>query len=107
MSKETKIIGTKIVLAWIFSVIFIVGGLTMFTESFLSGLLTLSAGALILPPLSKWVEEKYNLKVTSWLKVIIILILLIIAGGFLPSDNIDNEKEAEILVRVPDMFSGF
>ncbi len=88
--KETKTIGAKHVFAWIFSVLFIVGGIGMFVESFLSGFLVLLAGIIILPPFNKILEEKAKLKITTWLKVIIVFVLLVFAGMAMPNENPEN-----------------
>ena len=93
MTKDTKTIGVKIICAWIFSILFIVGGLGMLISSFISGFLTLIAGILILPPFSKMLEEKANLKITTWLKIIIIFVLLMVAGIFIPSDDVINDNQ--------------
>ena len=94
MAKETKTIGVKIICAWMFSILFIVGGIGILIDSFISGFLTLIAGILILPPFSKMLEEKANLKITTWLKIIIIFVLLMIAGIFIPSDDVINDNQS-------------
>jgi hypothetical protein len=98
MAKETKTIGAKLVFAWIFSVLFIVGGIGMLFSSPISGILTLIAGVIILPPFSKMLEEKANLKITTWLKVIIVLVLLMIAGMALSGeDKVDYDQGDNIV----------
>ena len=87
MVKETKKIGVMVVLAWIFSIFFIMGGLGMFSESILSGFLMVISGLLILPPMTNWLDKKFKFKLKIWLKIIIIFILFAIAGSQLGTVN--------------------
>lgn len=96
MKKETKTIGVKNIFAWIFSVLFIVAGIGMFVESFLSGFLMLLAGIIILPPFNKILEEKANLKLTTWLKVIIVLVLLVFSGMAIPNNSSNNSNQGNL-----------
>ena len=65
MSKETKIVGVKNIFAWIFSVLFIVGGIGTLFSSTLSGIFLFLAGLIILPPFNKTLENKTKLKLTT------------------------------------------
>ena len=93
---ETKKVGVKLVSAWIFSVLFIVGGFGMLFSSPVSGVLTLLAGVIILPPFSKMLKEKANLEISTWLKIIIVLVLLVIAGTMMPSDPSDPDDNSNL-----------
>jgi len=99
MAKEVKKIGVRLVLAWILSVLFIVGGFGMLFSSPLSGVLVLLAGVLILPPFSKLLKEKANLEISTWLKIIIVLILLSVAGTLMSegssNTNLNNAQESD------------
>jgi len=90
MKKETKKITVRMVFAWIFSILFIVGGVGMLFNSPLSGVLTFIAGVIILPPFNKMLKEKANIEISTWLKIIIVLVLLVIAGTVLPSEDEDD-----------------
>jgi len=94
--KETKTIGVKLISAWIFSVLFIVAGIGAFTESVLSGIFMLLAGIIILPPFNKFLEKKYNLKITTWLKIIIVLVLLVFSGMAIPNTPSDNSNSGNL-----------
>jgi len=85
-NKEHKTIGAGTVFAWIFSVLFIVGGIGMLFETFFAGILIFIAGVIILPPFNKILEKRAKLKLTAWLKIIIVLVLLMFAGLALPED---------------------
>ena len=94
--KEIKTIGAKHVFAWIFSIIFILAGIGTFTESILAGVFMLLAGIIILPPFNKMLEEKANLKLTTWLKIIIVLVLLMFSGMALPNTSSDNSNSGTL-----------
>lgn len=101
--EEIKHIGAGLVFSWIFSVFFIVGGFLMIIVSFFSGLLTLVAGIIILPPFNEYLEEKKKIKISRWLKIIIVLVLLAVAGSNLEvsdssssSSSVDTSSSAQI-----------
>jgi len=101
MPKEIKKIGLRLILTWIFSIIFIVGGVGIMIDSFFSGIITILAGIIILPPFKKILKEKVNIELSGWLKVIIVLILLVIAGNFLTNDDTTNYNQNSELT-IPD-----
>ena len=87
----TKKIGLRLVLAWIFSIIFIIASIGAFTSSILSGFLMLVAGIIILPPFSKMLKEKANLEFSTWLKIGIIIGLFILSSVFLTITEVAEE----------------
>jgi len=96
MAKETKKIGVRLVFAWIFSVLFILSGVGLLFNSPISGILMLVAGVFILPPFTKILKEKANLEISTWLKIIIVLVLLVIAGTMMNTNSLnisDNSGE--------------
>jgi hypothetical protein len=71
--KEPKKITLGLVLAWIFGVIFALGGLGMtFSGSAVAGISLLLAGLLLLPPITKLIREKMNFELSTGLKVTIV-----------------------------------
>lgn len=74
----------KHTLGWIFGVLFLIGGLGMFTESFLTGLTTTLVGLVILPPSRKWLEQKLNRTLSRPILIVISVILLAIGGVGMP-----------------------
>lgn len=94
--KETKTVGAKQVFAWIFSILFIVAGIGLLTDSFIAGIFMFLAGVIILPPFDKMLEDKANLKFTTWLKVIIVLALLVFSGMAIPDTSLDDSNQENL-----------
>jgi len=95
MAKDIKKVGVRLVFAWIFSVLFILSGVGLLFNSPLSGILMLVAGVFILPPFSKMLKEKANLEISTWLKIIIVLVLLVIVGTMMSTDTIDTNNNLD------------
>ena len=68
----------------------------MLFSSPVSGVLMLLAGVIILPPFSKMLKTKANLEISTWLKIIIVLILLVVAGTLMPSDVTDPDDNSNL-----------
>lgn len=111
--KRPKGITIRLVLAWIFSVLFLVSGIgNMINASLIGGLLLVLAGLVLFPPIDAAIRNQWNFYLSSWLKFFIVLILIsiassiIIAEGFakvssqygMPSDtaNSGNRDVADI-----------
>lgn len=87
MKKEPKHITVKLVLAWVFSILFILGGVGSLVNSVLGGMLMVLAGIIIFPPFGKMLEEKSKIKLSGWLKVFIVLILLVFSSSLMISEE--------------------
>lgn len=79
---------------WIFGVLFLLGGLGMFTESFISGFSVLAVGSLLLPPSRKWLEGKMNKPLSSPVLIIASVILFAVAGAAMPGSTSNTESVA-------------
>lgn len=102
MGKDTKKIGVRITFAWIFSVLFYLSGLGFLRTSILSAILMIVAGTLIFPPFNIWLKKEHKLEITTWLKIIIVFVLLMSAGISIPSEetnNINQEKLNDVIKR--------
>ncbi len=77
---EEKHITLGFVAGWVLGILFVVPAVVMlFSEPF-TGLLFLIIAALLLPPVNKFVKEKYNVSLSGGLKAVLIIVLLIIVG---------------------------
>jgi hypothetical protein len=95
--KEVKTIGLKRVLVWIFSIIFIIVGFISFVSSFISGIFYLLAGIVLLPPANNFVKKKYNFQLSIWLKILIVIFLLILAGVTSGIEKVAQNLDSENL----------
>lgn len=77
----------KHTLGWIFGVLFLVGGLSMFTSSFISGICILIVGLLLLPPSRKWLEQKIKRTLSRSILIVVSVVLFIVAGVALPGSS--------------------
>ena len=64
------------IVEWVLGVIFIVYGLISFAVNILGGLLLLVGGIFIIPQVRKFLDKQYNVKLYSWLKWVIFIILV-------------------------------
>lgn len=81
-----KKITVRLILAWIFSIIFILAGAVHFISgSFKGGFLILLAGLVLFPPLDKALRNNFNFYLSSWLKFIVVVVLVIIGASLLTS----------------------
>ncbi len=92
MSKETKKITLGLVLSWIFGVLFGLSGLTfLFSGGIVAGGSLILASLVLLPPVNKFVKEKFNFELSRGLKITLVIILFVIYAVSLPSSNIFND----------------
>jgi len=88
---RAKKITVRLILAWIFSIVFILAGLGSFVNASIgSGVCFLLAGLVLFPPIDKALRNNYNFYFSSWLKFFIVLILIIVAGSLAVSHNVAN-----------------
>lgn len=96
MAKETKTIGVKLIASWIFSVLFILAGVVYLFSAFISAVFYILAGLIILPPFDKFLKDKADIKITTWLKILIVLILLAFAGLSLPNNVLSDSNSNSV-----------
>jgi len=80
-NEKNKTLTVSKVFAWIFGVLFLLGGFGNITNNFLAGILFILASAVILPPLYDLVRKKMKLNLSKGLRIFIALILLAVAGS--------------------------
>lgn len=86
---------------WIFSIFFILGGFTEFSNSVLSGVLIVLAGLIIMPPLTNLIKKKSDNKIKTWIIVVGFFILLIIGMGSSPtSKDINSETTEDNIIKL-------
>ena len=92
MTKETKKITLGLILSWIFGVLFGLSGLTfLFSGSIIAGGSLILASLVLLPPMNKFVKEKFNFELSRGLKITLVIILFVIYAVNLPSSGIFND----------------
>jgi len=77
-----------LILSWIFGVFFTLMGLFSIISDTLQAIVLLVMAAVLLPPVLKFMDEKWKIKVSKWAKIIIIIIGLILIGALSDSEDI-------------------
>lgn len=97
MAKETKKITLGLILSWIFGVLFGLSGLTfLFSGGIVAGISLILASLVLLPPVNKFVKEKFNFELSRGLKITLVIILFVIYAVNLPSSNmLDDEVKIQ------------
>jgi hypothetical protein len=85
--KEVKKLTLGGIFAWIFGVFFVLVGLASFTSSFIAGISCLVISAVLLPPVNRIFREKMNFKLSTGLKIVIIIICFIIFSMAVETDT--------------------
>lgn len=92
-SQQEKKITLSHVFAWIFGIIFLLGGIGTMTSNLLGGILIVIASLLILPPAYEVIKEKAKINLTKGVRILIAVALLGIGTIFI---NPDGYKEAYV-----------
>lgn len=92
-SQPEKKITLSHVFAWIFGIIFLLGGIGTMASNVLGGIVMASASLFILPPLYGFVKSKTKINLTKGVRILIAIVLLAIGTIFI---NPDGYKEAYV-----------
>jgi len=92
-----KKITTGLVLGWVLGILISVAGIVILFSEPLAGIFLLLAAAILLPPISKLLEEQFNFTLSGGLKFVLVVVFLILAGVFtkVPSADIVPVAEQE------------
>ena len=78
----TKKITLGFILSWILAIFFGVPGILMLFESHVaSGALLILTALVLLPPIDAWVEKQLHFALSSGLKAVVVIVLLVAAGA--------------------------
>ncbi len=89
MAKNTKKITLGLILSWVFGIVFGLSGLTfLFSASIIVGGALILASLILLPPINKFVKEKWNFELSKGLKITLVIILFFIYAVNLQSSDL-------------------
>jgi hypothetical protein len=77
---KTKNITLGLVVSWAFSVLVGLSGLGLLFSEPISGILFLLIAIITFPPANRYIEKKYGLKISTGVKILLVVTLLIISG---------------------------
>lgn len=92
VEKETRKITVSLVLSWIFGVFFGLGGLAYLKGPLGVAIPCLLISAILLPPVNKFVKEKFNIELSRGLKIAIVVILFFVAGANMPASSVTGSS---------------
>ncbi|MBI2146293.1 DUF4352 domain-containing protein [Candidatus Woesearchaeota archaeon] len=73
---QVRKIGVLFIVSWILGILFIFGGINGLVKGMFSNILIILGGIIILPPFGKFIQEKFNIQLTGWLKFALFLIMV-------------------------------
>lgn len=98
MSEQTtpsKKISVGLILSWIFGVLFaLIGIVSVFSEP-IPGLVMLIMAAVLLPPVTKLVDQKWKFHLSGGMKVVVIIIGFIIFGATIDTSSVSTTQQTE------------
>lgn len=104
--EEVKVrrLTVSLLFTWLFCIFLGYLGVTsLFTVSIISGLSLIAACALICPPLTKLIREKYHFELSKGIKFLILIGLLFVYGSFAPQQqSAAPEKVLNLTYKIGD-----
>jgi len=106
-SKKVKKITLSLVLSWVFGwgfgLFFLLGGMCgmLYSHSYLSGLIAIIMGVILVPPIIRSIESTLNFKLSIWLKITIILVCWFI----LALTNVERNNSTDKLNPVDSLYN--
>jgi predicted PurR-regulated permease PerM len=98
MSEQTtpsKKISVGLILSWIFGVLFALTGIISVFSEPIPGLVMLIMAAVLLPPITKLVDQKWKFHLSSGMKIVVIIIGFIIFGATIDTSNVSTTQQTE------------
>ena len=100
MSEQTtssKKITVGLILSWIFGVLFALTGIVSVFSEPIPGLVMLVMAAVLLPPVTKLVDQKWKFHLSKGMKIAVIIVGFIIFGATVDTSDVSNTQQAETL----------
>lgn len=98
MSEQTtpsKKITVGLALSWIFGILFALTGIIFVFSEPIPGLVMLIMAAVLLPPVTKLVDQKWKFHLSSGMKIVAIILGLIIFGATVDTSNVSTTQQSE------------
>lgn len=95
-SKAHTKITIGLVLSWGLGVLAAISGITLLFSQLLTGILMLLLAAVLLPPVNKFVADKFHFSISGGLKFVVVIILLGIIGATMSTDSNSNSDTSTV-----------
>ena len=79
---------------WAFGLLFLLTGFGFFTDSIISGMITVALGLFLIPKVRESVLENFDFELPKYAVPVVVIIGMAVAGGFLPSDTTSSPSDA-------------
>lgn len=99
MSEEitpSKKITIGLILSWIFGVIFALTGIVSVFSEPIPGLVMLIMAAVLLPPVTKLVDQKWKFHLSGGIKAVVIIVGFIIFGSTINTSNTVRQQDKQL-----------
>jgi hypothetical protein len=93
MNEQTtpsKNISVGLILSWVFGVLFALTGIVSVFSEPIPGLVMLVMAAVLLPPVTKLVDQKWKFHLSKGMKIVVIIIGFIIFGATIDTSNVST-----------------
>lgn len=84
------------VIAWIVGIGSLLTGIGSISSSLLAGIILILIAIILIPPISKIIENKLNFSLSRGLKIVLVLILFVVAGVSASSSNSTNNPVSQV-----------
>jgi len=98
MSEQTtpsKKITVGLILSWIFGLLFALTGIVSVFSEPIPGLVMLVMATVLLPPVTRLVDQKWKFHLSKGMKIAVIIIGLIIFGATVDTSNVSTTQKSE------------
>ncbi len=95
-SKAHTKITIGLILSWGLGVLAAISGVTLLFSKLLTGILMLLLAAVLLPPVNKFVADKWHFLISGGLKFVLVIILFGVIGATMSTDSTSNSKTSTV-----------
>lgn len=90
--KSSKKITVGLILSWIFGILFALTGIISVFSEPIQGIIMLIMAAVLLPPVNKVVNEKWEFHLSGGMKIVVIIIGFVIFGSTVDTSEIEKKQ---------------
>ncbi len=94
-TQQSKKISVGLVLSWILGIFFALTGISFVFSEPIPGIVMLTMAAVILPPVTKLIDQKWKFHLSGGMKIAVIIIGLIIFGTTIDTSNVSTTQKSE------------
>lgn len=86
--KEVRKITLGLIVSWVLGVLFGISAIRFILQGAMkSGTALLVASLILLPPVNRFIKKEFNFELSKGVKIVVVIILLIVYGVYLPKET--------------------